>query len=112
MKIFIAFCLVAIVVLLMAQRYTRLEFVAHAKLLFKTWSVWLASFGAMLGAWIQSFPEAAIQAWSFLPEDIKGYIPHDILGYISQGMVVLAVLAQFVRQSKLKDKAAELRESK
>lgn len=112
MKIFIAFCLVAIVALLMAQRYTRLEFVAHAKLLFKTWSVWLASFGAMLGAWIQSFPETAIQAWTFLPEDIKGYIPHDILGYISQGMVVLAVLAQFVRQSKLKDKAVELRESK
>ncbi|EDO5296872.1 TPA: hypothetical protein MO487_000349 [Salmonella enterica subsp. houtenae serovar 43:z4,z23:-] len=112
MKIFIAFCLVAIVVLLMAQRYTRLEFVSHAKLLFKTWSVWLASMGAMLGAWIQSFPDAAIQAWTLLPEDIKGYIPHDILGYISQVIVVIAVLAQFVRQSKLKDKAAEMRESK
>lgn len=112
MKIFIAFCLVAIVALLMAQRYARLEFVSHAKLLFKTWSVWLASFGAMLGAWIQSFPDAAIQAWALLPEDIKGYIPHDILGYISQCMVVIAVLAQFVRQSKLKDKAVEMRESK
>ncbi|EAM8407013.1 hypothetical protein AB241_03675 [Salmonella enterica] len=112
MKIFIAFCLVAIVVLLMAQRYNRIEFVSHAKLLFKTWSVWLASMGAMLGAWIQSFPDAAIQAWTLLPEDIKGYIPHDILGYISQGMVVIAVLAQFVRQSKLKDKAVEMREPK
>lgn len=42
----------------------------------------------------------------------ESYIPHDILGYISQGMVVIAVLAQFVRQSKLKDKAVEMRESK
>lgn len=109
--IFSGIVLLAVAVLLIAQKYTSLEFVGHAKLLFRAWSVWLASIGTALGAYVQSFPDAALHAWMILPPDIKGYLPPNILGFISQGMIVMAILSQFVRQPKLKDKADEMRES-
>ena len=107
--IFAGFVLLAIIVLLLIRKYSSLEFVSHARLLFKSWSVWLASIGTALGAFVQSFPDAALQAWAILPPDIKGYLPTNILGFISQAMIVLAVLAQFVRQTKLKDRADSMR---
>lgn len=97
-----------ITVLIAAGRYTSVEFVTHARLLFKTWSVWLASIGAALGAGFQAFPDAALHAWMILPPDIKSYLPPNILSFISPAIVVLAVLAQYVRQPKLKDKRDQL----
>lgn len=105
------FILAAILVLLLIRKYSSLEFVSHARLLFKAWSVWLASIGTALGAYVQSFPDAALQAWAILPPDIKSVLPPNILGFISQSMIVMAVLAQFVRQPKLKDRADQMRSS-
>jgi hypothetical protein len=42
MIIFASLALVAVLVLLLLRKYTRLEFVGHARLLLKTWSVRLA----------------------------------------------------------------------
>jgi hypothetical protein len=42
MIIFALLALVAVLVLLLLRKYTRLEFVGHARLLLKTWSVRLA----------------------------------------------------------------------
>ncbi|PLR20402.1 hypothetical protein PZBJ_20335 [Pantoea endophytica] len=90
-----------IIALLLIRKYTSLEFVAHAKLLFKAWSVWLASLGSMLSAWVQSFPTAALDAWSSLPPDVKDMLPHNYLGMIGAFMVAMGVIAQFIRQNKL-----------
>lgn len=98
---FLVAVLVAIVILLLLQRFTTLQFVSHARLLFKTWSVWLASLGSMLSAWAQSFPSAAVDAWSVLPEDVKTILPHDYLGLVGAFMVAMGVIAQFVRQKNL-----------
>ncbi len=106
--IFLSVVLVLIVALLLVRKYSSLEFVSHAKLLFKTWSVWLASVGAAIGAFFQSFPDAALHAWMVLPPDIKSYLPPNILSFISPALVVMAVLAQYVRQPKLKDKRDEM----
>ncbi|RPE03501.1 hypothetical protein BBB56_03130 [Candidatus Pantoea deserta] len=99
--IFIIAVLAVIIVLLIMQRFTTLEFVAHARLLFKTWSVWLASLGSMLSAWVQSFPSSALDAWNALPEDVKSILPHNYLGLIGAFMVAMGVVAQFVRQKNL-----------
>lgn len=99
--IFIISVLSVIIVLLIMQRFTTLEFVKHARLLFKTWSVWLASLGSMLSAWVQSFPSSALDAWSTLPEDVKSFLPHNYLGLIGAFMVAMGVIAQFVRQKNL-----------
>ncbi|MBD8165150.1 hypothetical protein IFU24_20115 [Erwinia persicina] len=79
----------------------RVALVNHARLLVKTWSVWLASGGSVLTAWVQSFPDAALNAWVALPEDVKACLPHNFLGMIGAFMVAMAVMAQFVRQKNL-----------
>jgi hypothetical protein len=98
---FLTAVLTAIIILLLLQRFTTLQFVSHARLLFKTWSVWLASMGSMLSAWAQSFPSAAVDAWNVLPEDVKSILPHNYLGLVGAFMVAMGVIAQFVRQKNL-----------
>lgn len=73
MIIFALLVLVAVLVLLLLRKYTRLEFVGHASLLLKTWSVKLGAIGALVGMWAQSFPDAALHAWAVLPPDIKTF---------------------------------------
>ncbi|KHD99633.1 membrane protein [Pantoea stewartii] len=107
--LFIIAVLSVIIILLLMQRFTTLQFVSHAKLLFKTWSVWLASLGSMLSAWVQSFPSSALNAWQTLPEDVKSILPHNYLGLIGAFMVAMGVIAQFVRQKTL---LSEKRQSK
>jgi hypothetical protein len=63
--------------------------------------------GALVGVWAQSFPDAALHAWAMLPPDIKGILPPNIVAMISPALVVLAILSQYVRQPKLKEKADE-----
>ena len=110
MIIFALLVLVAVLVLLLLRKYTRLEFVGHASLLLKTWSVKLGAIGALVGMWAQSFPDAALHAWAMLPPDIKNILPPNIVELISPALVVLAVLSQYVRQPALKDKADKLKE--
>ncbi|RRE43227.1 hypothetical protein EAO28_03860 [Klebsiella pneumoniae] len=109
MIIFALLVLVAVLVLLLLRKYTRLEFVGHASLLQKTWSVKLGAIGALVGVWAQSFPDAALRAWTILPPDLKTSSPN-IVALISPALVVLAVLSQYVSQPALKDKADELKE--
>lgn len=108
MIIFALLALVAVLVLLLLRKYTRLEFVGHARLLLKTWSVRLGIAGTAIGVWAQAFPDAALHAWAILPPDIKNLLPPNIVAMISPALVVLAVLSQYVRQPALKDKADSL----
>ena len=108
--VFVIAVLAAVIVMLLLQRFTTLEFVKHARLLFKTWSVWLASLGSMLSAWAQSFPSSALDAWNALPQDIKDILPHNYLGLIGAFMVAMGVLAQFVRQKNLIEQRKTLEE--
>ena len=110
MIIFALLALVAVLVLLLVRKYTRLEFVGHARLLLNTWSVRLGAAGALVGVWAQSFPDAALHAWAMLPPDIKDILPANIVAMISPALVVLAILSQYVRQPKLKEKADEQQE--
>jgi len=106
--IFLAVVLAAIVILLLIRKYTTLEFVAHAKLLFKAWSVWLASVGSAVTAWVQLFPDDALNAWNSLPPDVKSVIPQNYLGMIGAFMAAMAVMSQFVRQKKLTEQKSQI----
>lgn len=108
--IFFLLALVAVLTLLLLKKYTRLEFVGHARLLLRTWSVRLGAAGALVGVWAQSFPDTALHAWAMLPPDIKNILPPNIVALISPALVVLAVLSQYVRQPALKDKVDEQKE--
>ncbi|WP_228263543.1 hypothetical protein, partial [Klebsiella pneumoniae] len=91
MIIFALLVLVAVLVLLLLRKYTRLEFVGHASLLLKTWSVKLGAIGALVGVWAQSFPDAALHAWAVLPPDIKNILPPNIVALISPAGTVATV---------------------
>lgn len=106
--IWLLIVLVAIIGVLLIRKYSSLEFVAHARLLFKAWSVWLASAGSALGAWVQSFPDSAMNAWSMLPQDVKSFLPPSSLGFLASFMVAMAVISQFVRQRKLVEQKQQL----
>lgn len=105
---FVVPVILLIVTVILLQRFTTLEFVSHAKLLFRTWSVWLGSLGSALSAWAQSFPDAAMNGWQALPEDIKSYLPQNYLGFVGAFMVAMAVIAQFVRQKNLVQRKDDL----
>ncbi len=95
----IVLLLTAAVVLVHA--FGKLEYVANAKQLFKAWSVWLASIGSILTAWVASFPDAALNAWNVPPVEVKSLIPEHYLGILGAVMVALGVVSQLVRQKHL-----------
>lgn len=91
----------AIIVLLLIRKYTSLEFVSHAKLLFKAWSVWLSSAGTLLGIYLLDAPDALLGVWRILPDDLKSVLPVNFSQYLSYVLIALGVIAQFIRQNKL-----------
>lgn len=105
--IFLIVALSAIVALLLLQRYTKLEFVNHARLLFKTWSIWLGTLGTTMTAIFMAVPDAAITAWSYLPEDVKAGLPPRVVSFIGPFLMVMGLLSQFVKQRKLANEAKQ-----
>lgn len=105
--VFAVIALSAVIVLLLLQRFTTLEFVSHAKLLWKTWSIWLGSLGTTLTAIFYAFPDAAISAWSYLPDDIKSSLPPTVVSFIGPFLMFMGLLSQFVKQRKLASEAKQ-----
>lgn len=93
--------LAAVIALLLIRKYTSLEFVSHAKLLFKAWSVWLSSAGTLLGLYLLDAPDALLGVWRILPEDLKSVLPVNFSQYLSYVLIALGVISQFIRQNKL-----------
>lgn len=105
---FLSVVIVVIAVVLLVRKYSSVEFVAHARLLFRAWSVWLTGAGTLLGVYLASAPDAIISAWSMLPPDLKAMLPVNIAQYVSYFIVALGVIAQFIRQRSLADKKQQM----
>ena len=108
MLYFLAFVVGIVIVLFIIHKYTRLEFVAHAKLLWKTWSVWLIGAGTALGVYLAAAPDALVQVWLMLPPDLKAQLPVNVAQYISYALIALGVISKFIRQPKLDEQRKEL----
>lgn len=104
---FVVAVLLCIIMLLLAQRYTKLEFVSHAKLLWKTWSIWLGTLGTTLTAWMTLVPDAAITAWSYLPDDVKAGLPPRVVSMVGPFLMFMGLMSQFVKQRKLAAEAKQ-----
>lgn len=99
-------------ILLILQKENRLEFVGYARLLWRTWSVWLGTLGATVGALLLQFPDVALTVWNSLPEDLKLVLPQQVVNYLSPTIMLLAIVSQYIRQSKLKAKMDALEADK
>lgn len=108
MYYFLAFVVGIVIVLFVVHKYTRLEFVAHAKLLWKTWSVWLSAAGVALGVYLASAPDVLVQAWLMLPPDLKALLPVNVAQYISYALIALGVISKFIKQPKLDEQRKEM----
>ncbi len=104
---FIVAVLVCIVALLLAQRYTSLEFVSHARLLWKTWSLWLGTLGTTLSALFYAAPDAAITAWAYLPDDVKSTLDPSVVKLVGPFLMFMALMSQFIKQRKLAAEAKQ-----
>lgn len=105
---FATFVVGIVIVLFIVRKYTKLEFVEDARLLWKTWSVWLTGAGAALGVYLASAPDALIHVWMMLPPDLKSALPVNVAQYISYALIALGVISQFIRQPKLAEQGKEL----
>lgn len=102
--------LLAIVVLLLIRKYTSLEFVQHARLVWRMWSVRLAALAAFIQAIAADTPQSLLDAWNSLPPDVKGVISPDTMHHVSGTLMVASFLAQIVRQPRLKERADAMRD--
>lgn len=105
---FLAAVIAAVAIVLLVRKYSSFEFVAHARLLFRAWSVWLTGIGTLLGVYLASAPDTIISAWNALPPDLKAMLPVNIAQYVSYFIVALGVIAQFIRQQKLVDRKQQM----
>ncbi|QNU44372.1 hypothetical protein IDH70_04905 [Mixta calida] len=106
--IFIGVVAVIVATVLLIRKYTSVEFVSHARLLFRAWSVWLGGIGTALGVYLASAPDAIITVWNMLPPDLKSMLPVNIAQYVSYLLVALGIVAQFIRQKRLNEKKQQL----
>ncbi len=108
--IFIAAVVCVVLVLVVLTKYTKLQFVTHARILWRAWSVWLTGLGSLLGAWLQDpdSPRRVVEIWNMLPDDLKHILPVNIATYASYFMIAIGTIAMFVRQPKLSEKRKEL----
>ena len=107
-----AACVAAVAVLVVvATRYTRLEFVKHAKLLWKAWSVWLASIGSALGVYLAAHPDDLVNTWNALPPELKELLPVNFAQYVTYFMIAVGVIARFIRQPDLTKEREKLEKS-
>ncbi len=101
MIIFALLVLVAVLVLLLLRKYTRLEFVGHARLLLKTWSVKLGGLSARWLAYGRSrFRMLRCTPGRCFRRTLKNILPPNIVALISPALVVLAVLSQYACASQ------------
>lgn len=65
------------------------------------WSVRFTFLGGVLLTLVTSFPDAALQAWLMLPQDLKQFIPPHYLQIVSVGLLLLSILARLITQPKV-----------
>lgn len=73
----------------------------------KFWSIRLALLGTLLTAFIDRFPDAALQAWNFLPAEFKTFIPQDYLKYVAYILLAASLVARIIKQKKLEEPKPE-----
>lgn len=80
---------------------TRVQLVAHWRLIFRQWSFWLTSLGTLATGLLVASPDWLLQAWAMMPEDLKAAIPAQYRPFIGVAVIGLGVLAKFIKQAKL-----------
>ena len=68
----------------------------------KFWSLQLATLGTVITYVFLTFPDAAIMAWSAMPQEFRNTIPPTHMAYIGLTVFALSIVARVVRQESLR----------
>lgn len=86
---------------------TKIKPVSYWRKWWKLYSTWLNVAGLAVMGWLLEAPQHAIEAWLFLPDDVRSLIPPDYAKYIPAALWILAFLARFIKQEKLSKEESE-----
>jgi hypothetical protein len=66
----------------------------------RLWSVRLSALGALLTGWALLAPDAMLQAWQALPNDLRAMVPTKIADAIPTILFVATIVARLIPQPK------------
>lgn len=69
---------------------------------FKFTSVWLTSIGTALTAIFMAWPDAATQAWLFLPDELKAALPVWTPKALAVSVIIAGIFSRLFKQPKLR----------
>lgn len=79
----------------------KLELIPTWRSFWRFWSIRLALLGTALTTFVTAAPDAALQAWALLPQDLKQFLPPHYLQIISVGLFFLSIVARLIKQPKV-----------
>lgn len=79
----------------------RFQFIKDWRNWWRFWSIRLGAIGATLTTYLIASPDAALYAWSILPQELKDAIPPQYTPLIGVAIFVLSMLARVIKQTKL-----------
>lgn len=79
----------------------KLELIPTWQSFWRFWSIRFAVLGSMLLTFVTAFPDAALQAWLMMPQDLKQFLPPHYLQIVSVGLFILSIVARLIKQPKI-----------
>lgn len=77
------------------------ELIPDWKKAWRFWSMRLAALGTAITSLLILWPDAALQAWNLLPQDLKSVLPERMVPIIGVGIFILSMVARVINQPKL-----------
>ena len=81
------------------------------KLLWKTWSVRIATFGILISTFFSTFPDVITQAWVYLPENLRILIPQQYTQIITAVIFFSSIVAKLIPQPKVQAQIEVVKEA-
>ncbi len=84
----------------------KIQLIPHWREAWRYWSLRLTTLGTLLITYLTASPEAVLQAWAVLPEDIKAFLPPNYSKFVAIGILALGAVARIIKQPKAEEKIA------
>lgn len=79
----------------------KFQLIEHWRVWYKLWSVRLTAIGTVLAGWFMASPDAFLNVWLMLPQELKDVLPPDVVKFIPIFILVAGTFARVVKQNKL-----------
>lgn len=74
----------------------------------KLWSIRMGLLGTTLMGFLLAYPEAALDAWNMLPQDMKDTLPDQFVPFVGMVIFMLSMFARVIKQTELGQQPPQL----